>query len=193
MTGEVLTKKSSGGLLGLKRAYDPLTMESPSTTYWENVDFTLSSLIATPPLGFLGSPSTFDPALDTYIHSGLWRTTLQDLLASLSSNRRRCRSCETTFRSTDGSRSGRTSPKKTQPRSHERKTTTTSTASDISSSQWMSFLILRWSIGLAPLLIWRPENLMPTSMRSSKLPSSGRLLVATDQALSRLQSGEEEV
>jgi hypothetical protein len=58
---------------------------------------------------------------------------------------------------------------------------------------WMSFLILRWRIGLALLLTPRYERWTNTSTESSSLPPSGLLLVATDLAESRLRSGEEEV
>src|SRR6516165_7374008 len=194
MTGADPTKRSSGGLLDLSRASDPLPMVSPSMTSSERMDFIRSSLIEIPPPGYLGSLSTYDPALDTYIHSGLWQTpSIRERLASLSSAQRRCRACANTFHSTDGSRSGRTSQRRTQPKSRARKTTMTSTASDISSLRWMNYLILRWSIGLAPLLIWRPQNSMLTSMQNLKKLSSDPSPAATDPAGTHPQSGEEEV
>src|SRR5215831_3959976 len=184
MTGADLMRRSSGVLLDPKPDSDPRTMGSPYMTSLERTDYTLSSLIETPPPAFHGSPSTFDPQLDIYIHSGLWRHSLRDHLDSIySATMSRCRACANTSPSTAGSRSGRTSPKRTAPRSRARRTTTTSTASDISSLQWTSFLMLRWKIGIAPLLIWKPQNLMPTSTESSNLPSSGLLLVATDPVM----------
>src|SRR5215471_2936201 len=192
MTGAALTRRSFGVLLDPKPESGPRMTGSPHMTSSERTASILSSLIETPPLGYPGSPSTFDPRLDTYIHSGLWRMTVRDHLDSISSAmRRQCRSCANISHSTGGSRSGRISRKRTLQRNRARKTTTTSTASGTYSLPWMSFLILRWRIGLAPLLIWRPSTLMSTSTKSWNLPSSGRLLVATDLARMRLQSGED--
>src|SRR5215472_10382250 len=195
MTGVDLTRRSSGVLLDQRRDSDPRTTGSLSTTSSEKMDSILSSLIETPPPGYPGSPSSYDPALDTYIHSGMWQTpSLRERLDSTSSAMMsQCRRCARTSHSTDGSHSERTSPKRTQPRNHARKTTTTSTASGTSSLPWTTFLMLRWRIGAARILIPRLSGHKNTSTKNLNLPSSGRLLVATSLDAYRLQSGKEEL
>src|SRR5215471_16880 len=176
MTGVALTRRSFGVSLDPKLDSDPRTTESPSMTSWEKTVSILSSLIEIPPPEYHGSRSSYDPALDTYLHSGMWMgPTLKELRDyTFSATMSRCRSFESIFPSTGGSRSARTSRRKTLQKSRARRTTTTSTAWDTSSSLWMSFLILRWKAGLAPLLIWRPCGYKITSTESLKRQSNGQ-------------------
>src|SRR6266568_1401191 len=178
-TGVGQMKRSTGDSSGRRQESDLRLMGRASTPYWERTGFTLRSLIETPPLGFQGSPSTFDPWLDTYIHSGL--TSLRDHLDYTSFvTLWQCRSCESIFHSIAGSHSGRTLLRRIRPRSRGRRTITTSTASDTSSLHLMTFLILRRRVGLAPLLTPRYARWTNTSTENSNLPQSGLLLVATD-------------
>src|SRR5262252_1362498 len=142
---EVLRKRSKSDSSDPKLDSALRQRVSQFWTSIRSVKSSQSSLTETPPRVSLGSLSTFDLAMDMFIHSGEWsRPRGTSLVLPVFTCSQLARSSPNTSPSTDGSPSEQTSPKKRPQKSHERRTTITSTTSDTSS--WLLMIFLRWRV-----------------------------------------------